>query len=625
MPFLDKWRKQLPESLAQFAELAEGVRGVDFTYGVLATGLLWPIRSAIQEFDGDAINAAKEVIGEGGERILQIVGRWPEAREHAARLLATEAKQQPTIRMGLDRLIMYFDATPLFAEQLAQQIAKRHPEHIANTTYNITDEIRAALVNIGGITNIDQLTVHLSLPPAREPSAVQKWGRIGLACVMLTGAVLVIVQFVRPLIAAPVPMSGAFNIAVADFGKLDENGRVISAKEASALADSVQTLLETELKPAPGGFDIRTQGPDATGRIAGATPSERAQAAEKLAAEINADVIVYGNLDRDNTTFVPEFYLSERSLRNAEELLGQHQFGPEIITPDDITMNSAAYQELNDGLRHRTKVLAQFAIGLSYYALFNYDKALTYLEAAQRLEGWGDRKELLYLFLGNTLGKLNRLDDAEHKFRSALEVEPEYARARVGLASVQLQRAKGSCEAGKIDAEGMRVAMEVYKGALTAKVQPLLADIEAKVHFGLGQSYLCLSQALVGDYWHDAEQAFLAVITEYEGGNPRVREMTAQAQANLGAIYLPLTTDVTPEPEFQRAADQYRKAFELSRQPAFQAICQGMLGYIYTRLKEYEQADAAYATAISLAPDPTARTAYEQSRRNLQQERGAQR
>ncbi len=383
---------------------------------------------------------------------------------------------------------------------------------------------------------------------------------------------------------------------------------MVESAEARDLAESVYSTLADELESLSGqlhntgiNLDLEVWTPNQTGDILGNSREERAKSAEKRASDINADLIVYGQLvsGKIGTNFIPEFYLSEQKLRDAEELVGQYEFGTTIKGADLITRNVVTRSELRDRLLGRTRALAQFVIGLSLYTLNRFDAATTYFLASEATEGWDeeDGKEVLYHFLGNTALRLNHLQVAEGYYQHALQLEPEYARSQLGIAEINFHRSRADCQPDTVDAEGVHLAITGYQQALMAAVQPALSDIHTKAAFAVGRAYLCLSQAEIENHWSEAEQQFLAVIVDYEEGNPRVRELAADAYAHLGLIYLPEVDEVDTENKYQRAADAFVNALELTHYPERQATYNLWLGWIYAHSGDCTAAAAALAQA----------------------------
>ena len=214
-------------------------------------------------------------------------------------------------------------------------------------------------------------------------------------------------------------------------------------------------------------------------------------------------------------------------------------------------------------------------------------------------------------------------DAAGKHYAEALRASPEFARAQLGAAEVRFQTARGRCAANAINATGVEEAIKGYQGALQARIQPALSDIPTKTAYALGRAYLCLSEAGAADRLADAERELRQVVAEYERGNERVRELAGEAHAHLGLLSLPFTDDPNPEGQYRRAAEEYYQAIALTRRQELHAAYYRMLGFIYGRLKEYDEADKAYAEAIRLASvrAPERAAEYERYRWELQQER----
>lgn len=264
----------------------------------------------------------------------------------------------------------------------------------------------------------------------------------------------------------------------------------------------------------------------------------------------------------------------------------------------------------------RTQVLVQFVVGLGYYDLGQLAEAERAFRRAENLAGWErqDGKEVLYLFLGNVAGKLERYDAARSYYGQALRIDRQYARGLVGLAETRFHQARGSCERGRVDAAGLNRAVADYRRAGVARDRPALADVDAKVAFGLGRAYVCMSQAGVADHWKDAEQQLAAVLGAYKRGNRRVKQLAAEAWANLGVVYLP-PAGVFDRTRYERAAEAYRHAIELSDDPQRKGVLYGLLGYVHGKLGQRQQAHDAYQQAATM--DPANRDRYAEELRRL--------
>lgn len=483
---------------------------------------------------------------------------------------------------------------------------------------------------------IARLEATVGPPVTKEPAALTRLYRrvrrsrpltalVSLATVTATALGLYwgIVPFFEREPGLP-PMAGDFNVAVAPFSAVDPTGRAVDSPQAAALARSVFDQLDADLKglEEQTGFDLEWRGPDQLDALKGSNPGERALAAAATARATGADLVLYGVL-RVPGEFTPELFVSELGFETpAEEFFGQHQLGSGIPLAGELD-NPVARSQLREALLGRTQALAQFVLGLSYAAHQQWQPAYAHFQNAERTARWPDRdgKELLYLFLGNGALKLGNLDAAQGFYEHALSLNPEYARAYIGAAEVQFHRAKGSCEAGDVDAEGLRKALDGFARAATARVQPALADIPAKFAYGQGRVHLCLSQALVADHWSDAERKFREVIQAFDAGNPRLRIMAAESHADLGFLHLPAAGDADAETRLRRAAGEYQKALELfpETDPDHRrAFFWSMIGFIHGRLGDIANAERAYDQAIGLASDdPVLRARYEADRRQL--------
>ena len=459
-------------------------------------------------------------------------------------------------------------------------------------------------------------------------------GIVGL--IGLVSAVIGIVQFVLPALAAPPTMQGTPNIAVADFGYLTTNGCTVTPEDARGLGKALYDRLNKEI---PGLLEndlSEVWSPMETGPIKGANGGEQAEWAGKRAQEIKADVIIYGNLECTlaprRTTFTPEIFISDRKLKGAEhrELLGHHQFGSPIVV-DGLPASMAARQRLTNDLLARTGAMAYFLVGLDYYAEGSYGDADRLFEAAVADERVNDPtiNAMMYLFRGTAAANRSDLSRARAFYEQALALDPRQTRARFNLAENQYFASKGDCESNswqpgpEEDAAGLRDAARGFEQLRADLQSGNDEDMGVWVAFGLGRTYVCLSQALIEDRWADAERELKTVTAYYEAEHPQVQDMAAEAYGLLGVFYLPTAGEdcATAEAKFRRAAEEFRKASRVSGYAYRLAYPYEMLGYIHGRLGEYDEADKAYASAIELDPAPENDTRYEEARKQIQEAR----
>jgi tetratricopeptide (TPR) repeat protein len=328
-----------------------------------------------------------------------------------------------------------------------------------------------------------------------------------------------------------------------------------------------------------------------------------------LAERIDADVIIYGVITRDGDggRFTPEFYVNYEGFEGAEggeEITGQHELGRPLRI--ELPFGAAQSQGVgNPALSARAEALGLITVGLSYYATDDQEKALDYFTQAEATEGWlrTAGKEVAYVLLGNAGSALiSQENSAEYVsttldyYNTALSINPTYARAKVGQASVLYIIALGDPAVPSwdtVDLDLLDQAAAAYEAALDLGDPPESANIETKVHFGLGQIYL-VRAIVVGEDWLDrAEAEFEQVVEAYDGGNTQIVNYAAHAYARLGAI-------ARLRDDTEAAIERYTRATELAS-PHYQAYYYTRLGEVHAAAGQTDRAIEAYAEAMGIA------------------------
>lgn len=354
-------------------------------------------------------------------------------------------------------------------------------------------------------------------------------------------------------------MTGDFRVAIADFAIVGNSNQTNSGKE---LSEGVYSKLNESLAEINKDFTITIWSPSKVGKIKGNTPEERASSAEKIAKRIGADVLVYGFIDMSKPVWqvTPEFYVASENFYEAEEITGQYQMGEAFSLAGQESV--ARRIELSNIYETRSQAIARITIGLAYFALRDYQSALSVFQEADNISGWNETqgKAVLYLLAGNAAMKTKDFDTAVSSLNKSLVIDPEYGRPLVTLGSVYYLQAlepfDQSKDLGSIDLNLIDKAIKMYSQALDAKNQPALSDISSKVHFGLGQCFFLQSYAGMDMPIVNAVNEFQIVIDDYGNGkNPRIREITAEAHARLGLIYDSSGYSQDAAQEYQLAAD----------------------------------------------------------------------
>lgn len=406
-----------------------------------------------------------------------------------------------------------------------------------------------------------------------------------VAALLAAGAVLAFGAWLA-FVPAQMPVN-TFNIAVAEFGQLDAQGRVASSSDGANLSAWMFGQLRDETRNLPADRPITTwhdsmgllQKRATIGLVPGDTPEAREKAAAALAKSLNAHVVIYGNLalNQAPATFTPEFYVAELS-GEADELLGSQQLGSPIRVRPPIDFNDQRVGEyFNLNLKPRAEALVWFTRGLVYDLNGRHDKALeVFREAEAQLRDWDSApcipgqpnlsqgKEVLYYFIGREALFLSDKQDearqafgsvdgalaaAEDAFRQALTIRCDYARAYFGLGNVYLQRAQRPIAERRFEPDVLAQARRDADAAIAQQQQALQvaaqspgSGVEVKAQIALGGGYFAKGNAyLVGGDHAAAVPLFQAAIEAIQKAlpsiDPNAHRLLAQTHQSLAGAY----------------------------------------------------------------------------------------
>lgn len=445
-----------------------------------------------------------------------------------------------------------------------------------------------------------------------------KWLVGGVAGTLLSLAVVAVVGLIIPFIQWPPRMNGEFNVIVTEFQATDPAGRPVPDQIAADLSGNLYEALHSGLDELKPDLRVEVMPPSIARRLSGTTPLERSREAEKLAVSANAHMVIYGALDASGTSLQPEFYVSPAFLPGAEELIGVFRLGTPIRSLARPGTPAVGI-ELRRSLQLRASAVTTFVTGLTFFSARNFSQAEARFKVAIEDAGWADRdgKEVVYLFHGTAAALQGRLEDARKSYQQALDRNPDYGRAMIGLAEVQLHLSSGRCNPGTAIRAGLEAARDQFRAALVARDQPPLSNVPAKAHFGIARVDVCLSQALLEGSWTEAANELLAVIAEFEAGKTTLQDLAAEAHAQLAVVRLPTQGNPNARANYLAAASEYRAAIDLSEDDGRKALFYDGLGWVLERLDQRSDAGGAYDRAIELAPDEAARKVYMEHRRKL--------
>jgi tetratricopeptide (TPR) repeat protein len=364
---------------------------------------------------------------------------------------------------------------------------------------------------------------------------------------------------------APDRMTGDFNIAVAQFGEVTDQGIVPSAL-ATQIGKLLFDFLDSEYRATDFGLNIQV----AYKKIGPITESREA---EQLAADIGADIVIYGSVfvTGDEATLSPRFYVANRPDIDIGELTGQYQ----LALPIQFEISSLGFQDkVNAELRSRTAILVHVTEGLVYLSANNLEAATrSAQEAIREAERHGpfDGQEVLYVLAAHTNTCLGNLEAASKYVDQALALNPECARAYIARGNIYYAQAIQA----SLDESKLNQALAEYKRALEAQDQPAGAYITEKVNAALGNVYVVQAQKTDDpELFAKAIYHYNQVVDEYEKTkNEGIRELTAIAYSGLGAAY-------ERQKDYAQAKKAYRRCIDLTRDSVLRAKVEERLGTI---------------------------------------------
>lgn len=398
-----------------------------------------------------------------------------------------------------------------------------------------------------------------------------------LPLVLVAVSVLGLLSFISYRLVAPTPtptpaptptpsqMSGDFNIAVAEIGQQDADGQLHSSPDGQQLGQWIFTELQNEYKNLPQEFDVQVwhDGPELVAKNVKIGLIANDEEAAQLTERVKANLVIYGNLlgDQNPANFTPTFYIKPLPGEAGEldELKGPFQLGAPIevpipLNPDDPVLIASLKPEVS----LRARALRWFTIGFIWDLAGQTTRALqTFQQAEPELKDWGEKrqgKEILYYFMGREALLLSRNEPeaqkmfdsaeaaramAETYFKKALDSNPDYARAFMGLGGVYFQRAQRQSPQERLAGAELDQAISYYQQAV-ANAPKLPGDqVELEARFGLAVAYQLKGDAYFQLKAYDEANTYFAwTIREMEAILPPLTE--ARQQRSLGHIYLAL-------------------------------------------------------------------------------------
>lgn len=314
----------------------------------------------------------------------------------------------------------------------------------------------------------------------------------------------------------PPPMSGEFNIAIAEIGELNANGRIEHSKNGTEISQRLFEAIEIETDRLPAAFSAQVRSPNLVGIVQGADRDTRAAKAAEIAQRHNANILIYGTIsgEEDNQQLQLDFHVTHDGFNFGSEVAGPDRLGSPI--PLNNHLSPTEHFDLNSKLNGRSQVLQKLVSGLAYHYIGEFDHAYIDFSEALIIPDWdaAEGKEIIYFLMGSTkLQAYNRyrtreqLESAGTNFSKAHENNNEYARSYLGEGAVTLEYTEYVDEPALLKTYFAQAEGLFLTGRLMPD-QPKLAYVPLKSANGLGELYLQARQKEILT-WPDQQTAVM--------------------------------------------------------------------------------------------------------------------
>ncbi|MDQ4039570.1 MAG: toll/interleukin-1 receptor domain-containing protein [Actinomycetota bacterium] len=420
---------------------------------------------------------------------------------------------------------------------------------------------------------------------------------------------VVLVQLIFPLFRderVEIPtLSGDYNLAVAQFSESlhgdlpDYVAGEVDAFVPGVVAGAREALQQSSQDASDDIRLLRIQVEGLPVSVDGARTEDQQLAVKSIAAQSNADALLYGSITTDGAAVVvaPRLWLSPRALPRAEELSGSHTL---LSTREDVSRPDSVIR-LRRLVADTASDLAALTVLIRLYDSSDFDGALSAIQEV-RADGFG-QEGLLYVFEGNLAGKLGRFDEAKLAYERALSFPAYTGRASLGLAQVAYSAAldEGDGCSADVDVEGQGEVITTY-AQLQDETDPPGANIRVKAIFGEARARVCLDAS--GRRADDGRGRHLlqTVIDEYrhsvgESEDDDLRELAAEAEALMGDYDARRATSLS---ELRPALDHLDQAAKLTLFPDRKLAFRIAQATFLARAGEYDRACEKFKQAQAL-------------------------
>ncbi len=311
----------------------------------------------------------------------------------------------------------------------------------------------------------------------------------------------------------------------------------------------------------------------------------RADTAEKIASDINSDLLLYGYIDtRSNPPqLILNFWIAPQDQYKFEDIQGNTQIGDPIrvVNPNDPGIS------VQSELKSQSAAVAYIAMGLAQEQLGQSEDALA---AFLKAEETAPQSEILQFFIGREYLFLSDLqpdrqeelwDKAEEALQQAISINDQYARSYISLGALYRKRSASLVDAAlasgqPLDPQAVQLAeqaIQTYQKVLDLKPdsQQYGIPVEDVARLALGNAYRLKGIILLtqGDA-DSALKAFDEAIQYLETSRPifeastleheSYRRYLAQTYEYIGAVYQWQGSAFETKQDYQSALAAYQKS-----------------------------------------------------------------
>jgi tetratricopeptide (TPR) repeat protein len=435
-----------------------------------------PTLEAVLHILTDARLVTLDTAEPGDVKVIEVahealIREWPTLREWLAKdrqglILQRQLTQdtQEWLKLAQDPGILYrgtrLEAILAWAENNPDQLSLQEQEFIETSQRIAAQEAEQAR--------------RLARSTRNQRISILVIGSLVIAMVtlVLTGG------FLKPKI--PPKMNGFFNVAIAEL--VEEGADPNLTLEAGKINNQISQALAAELGDNPN-IQIWHDTPELArqgvtiGPVLGINASQQAQSAQELAQRLNANMILFGNIDHTGETpqATLQIWLAPDPQFGFDVFEGGFQFG----TP--VTLITSADAALPAEISNQVKASAWIALGLAEEQLGH---SLESIEAFSKASEYNPT-DMIHFFIGQgylflvdrenipDVAKLAFDQAAEQEFQKAIDQNPQNTRAIVGLATVFHQRAQRK----------MLTIQNQYTGEILPLDTELMSNIEQALQY----------------------------------------------------------------------------------------------------------------------------------------------